>query len=96
MKNVNHSDNACTIGWTNIHAYMTHKDMVWLLKIEPRGKFTPTFYVLPESWEYSWNTQTGILRNMQNVKHHRFFYFEFPVDSPLLVILELKNKTHTI
>ena len=98
MRRIVHSDNIGTVGWTSIHAYMNYDDMQWLLKMEPRGNFTPTFYELPERWAYSWGSPIGMLRNMEYIKNNeqntildRPFYFSFPYNAPLLVALTFRG-----
>lgn len=46
LRDVRHSDNICTVRWTNIHARGWDIDTCALaLYFCPRGRFTPTTYV---------------------------------------------------
>lgn len=86
MKNVTWNDNLCTVGWTTVHGEFAARDMDWLLSMQPKGYFTPTFYTRGNelsqkehlSWqEYMW-TKPG---------ESRRFYYSFPEDEKGVVLL---------
>jgi len=90
MIGLKHSDNIGAINKTNIWARMTYKDMLHLLKIEPRGTFTPTFHNKALKLHRSNKTCLDFMKRKPESDAYAF-YFDFPKDSPLLVILKLKG-----
>jgi hypothetical protein len=105
MDRIQHDDSTCTVGWTNISASMDIDDMEWLLRMEPRGSFTPLFHPTMEhscgNFSYSWKTNTGVLENMRLLKSLpgeqtfgalRSFGFSFPeTNITLLTALRIKG-----
>lgn len=82
MKNLRHSNNTGTVGWTNITADMSLADMQELHLRVPEGYFTCTFFMTSEESRVMLKDQRlGALYYM--VKYcpagTKRWYFEFPV-----------------
>lgn len=74
LKSLRWSDNTCTVGHTTIWALMTAEDMEWLLQMQPRGRFTNTFFYAGPRGNNDWINYARV----QNGLHG--FYFNFPED----------------
>lgn len=86
MRNLEHSDNLCTVGWTQIHGLMNADDLQLLFDVQPKGHFTPTFY---ETKLTHWPECTvGNVRDLFGGKEMGY-YFAFPLDEQGVALLAL-------
>lgn len=92
MNRLDHTDNICTVGWTQFHAYLDYGDATLFEQIEPRVIFIPTFY--KERSGATLEGVKGIEEHVINPHNSCGFYIAMPKDSPLFtyLMIQLENK----
>lgn len=83
MKNLDWSNNICTVGWTCIHGWFTLDELKQLIELHPEGSFSPTF---PGINSYSRDDMFIAIKNKGFADEEMGYYFNFPwKDSEALV-----------
>jgi hypothetical protein len=75
MKNLDWTNNICTVGWTCIHGYFTLAELKDLYGLHPEGNFSPTF---PGLNSYSPEEMFKSIEKQQIGDDERGYYFNLP------------------
>ena len=75
LKNLDWSNNICTVGWTCIHGYFTLEELKQLSDLHPEGNFSPTF---PGIDSYYRDDMFIDIKNKGLADKEMGYYFNFP------------------